>query len=77
MTKDELIKGLNPLPPGYVGSIKVGEPRALVEENVVVLSHRDREELELYGQKLVTYYQLTDTWAKQKKTDSGASSQAR
>jgi Domain of unknown function (DUF3471) len=38
---------------------------SLVQDNVVVLSHRDREELELYGQKIVTYYHMTNTWAKQ------------
>lgn len=65
-TKEDLIKELDPLPKGYIGSIKVGEPKAFIQENVVVLSHRDREDLELYGQKLVTYFQSTDTWAKQK-----------
>jgi hypothetical protein len=65
LTKDELLKELNPLPKGYVGSIKMGEPKVLVQENVIVLSHLDREELELYGQKLVTHFHSTDTWAKQ------------
>jgi hypothetical protein len=65
LTKDELIKELNPLPKGYVGSIKIGDTKVLMQDNVVVLSHRDREELELYGQKIVTYYQMTNTWAKQ------------
>ena len=66
LTKDELIKELNPLPAGYVGSIKIGELKTLFQENVVVLSHRDREELELYGQKLITYFHMTNTWAKQR-----------
>jgi hypothetical protein len=66
LTKDELIKELNPLPKGYVGSIKIGDTKVLVQDGVVVLSHRDREELELYGQKIVTYYQMTNTWAKQR-----------
>jgi hypothetical protein len=39
---------------------------SLVQDNVVVLSHRDREELELYGQKIVTYFHMTNTWARQK-----------
>lgn len=65
-TKDELLKELNPLPKGYVGSIKIEDTKALVQDNVVVLSHRDREELELYGQKLVTYFHTTNTWARQK-----------
>jgi hypothetical protein len=66
LTKDELIKELSPLPAGYVGSIKIGATKVLVQENVVVLSHLDREELELYGQKIVTNYHMTNTWAKQK-----------
>ena len=66
LTKDELIKELNPLPPGYVGSIKIGETKSLVQDHVVVLSHLDREELELYGQKIVTYFHMTNTWARQR-----------
>jgi hypothetical protein len=55
---------LTPLPKAYHGSIKMGEPKVMARENVIVLSHRDREELELYGQKLVTYFHSTDTWSK-------------
>lgn len=66
LTKDELIKELRPLPPGYQGSIKVGETKSLVQENVVVLSHVDHEELVLYGQKLLTNFLTTQTWSKQK-----------
>lgn len=64
LTKAELLRELNPLPPGYVGSIKIGDMKSVVQGSVVVLSHHDREDLELYGQKLVTYYQMTSTWAK-------------
>ena len=63
-TKQDLLKELKPLPKGYLGSIKMGEPKVLARENVIVLSRRDREELELYGQKLVTDFYSTDTWAK-------------
>jgi hypothetical protein len=54
------------LPAGYQGTIKVGETKTLVQDNVVVLSHVDHEELVLYGQKLLT----TQTWPN-KKTASG------
>lgn len=64
-TKDELIKELNPLPKGYIGTIKMGDPKVLIQDNVIVLSHLDREELELYGQKIVTYFHMTQTWARQ------------
>ena len=66
LTRDELIKELRPLPPGYQGSIKIGETKSLVQENVAVLSHVDHEELVLYGQKLLTNFLTTQTWAKQK-----------
>ena len=64
-TKAELLDELKPLPKGYVGSIKMGEPKVFAQDNVIVMTHRDREELELYGQKLVTWFHLTDTWARQ------------
>src|SRR5262249_31985126 len=64
--KPDLFKELAPPPHGYVGSIKIGDVKSLVHGNVVVLSHRDREDLELFGQKLVTYYQMTNTWAQGK-----------
>src|SRR5262245_57133449 len=63
-TRQDLLKELKPLPKGYLGSIKMGEPRVVAQENAIVLSHRDREELELYGQKLVTWFHSTDTWVK-------------
>ena len=66
LTRDELLKELRPLPAGYQGSIKVGETKSLVQEGVVVLSHVDHEELVLYGQKILTNFLTTQTWAKQK-----------
>ncbi|MBX7172307.1 MAG: DUF4440 domain-containing protein [Pyrinomonadaceae bacterium] len=69
LTKDELIKDLRPLPKGYIGSIKIGETKALVQENVVVLTHLDHESLELFGQKLLTNFQTTSIWAKQSDGD--------
>jgi ketosteroid isomerase-like protein len=63
-TREDLLKELKPLPKNYLGTIKMGEPRVLAQENVIVLSHRDREELELYGQKLITWFHSTETWAK-------------
>lgn len=66
MTKEALLKELKPLPKGYVGKIKMGEPKVFIQDDVIVMSHRDREELELYGQKLITWFHLTDTWAKQR-----------
>jgi hypothetical protein len=63
-TKEDLLKELKPLPKGYVGSIKMGEPKVFVQDGVIVLTHRDREELELYGQKLITWFHSTDTWTR-------------
>ena len=66
LTRDDLLDELKPLPKGYVGSIKIGDTKAVVQDNVVVLSHRDREELELYNQKIVTFYHMTNTWVRQR-----------
>jgi hypothetical protein len=63
--KEDLLKELKPLPKGYVGTIKMGEPKVFIQPDVIVMSHRDREDLELYGQKLITWFHSTDTWAKQ------------
>src|SRR5262245_25405757 len=41
-TKQDLLKELKPLPKGYLGSIKMGVPKVLAQENVIVLSRRDR-----------------------------------
>src|SRR5688572_5663434 len=64
-TKEDLLKELKPLPKGYVGSIKMGEPKVFIQDEVIVMSHRDREELQLYGQRLITWFHSTDTWARQ------------
>lgn len=64
-TKADMLKELRPLPAGYVGSIKVGEPRVIDQGGTIVLIHRDREQLDLYGQTLITMFQSTDTWVRQ------------
>lgn len=64
-SRDEILKELVPLPKGYVGSIKMGTPKVFAYDNVIVLSHRDREELELFNQNIVTYFHLTSTWVRQ------------
>jgi hypothetical protein len=64
--KEDLLKELKPLPKGYVGSIKMGEPKVFIQADIIVMSHRDREDLELYGQKLITWFHSTDTWARHK-----------
>src|SRR5262249_59371204 len=64
-TKEDLLKEFKPLPQGYVGSIKMGEPQVFMQDNVVVLSHRDRETLTLYGQTIITWFHMTDTWVRE------------
>ncbi|MCI0415446.1 DUF4440 domain-containing protein [bacterium] len=64
LTKAELLKDFNPLPPGYVGKIKVTDVHVRDYGNVAVISHRDKEELELYGQMLKTEFGSTDTYMK-------------
>jgi hypothetical protein len=64
-TKADLLKELTPLPQGYIGTIKIGEPTVFRQDHLIVMSHRDREDLQLHGQKLVTWFHSTDTWAEQ------------
>lgn len=64
-SKADLLQELKPLPKGYIGRIKMGEPQVILQDKVIVLVHRDREELQLFGQTLTTWFHSTDTWAKQ------------
>ena len=63
-TKAEVVGELGPLPPGYVGHIRVTNPRAAVagETETAVLSYDAMEDLTLYGQRLDTHFHSTDTF---------------
>jgi hypothetical protein len=61
-SKSEFLASMNPLPPGYVGRIRVTSPTIRVYGDVATLTFVDDETLELYGQFIHTYYRQTDTW---------------
>ena len=64
-TKAVLLQEFKPLPKGYIGRIKMGEPQIILQDKIIVLVHHDREELQLFEQTLITWFHSTDTWAKQ------------
>ncbi len=61
-TKAEVIAELGPLPAGYVGHIRVANPRVALAGDVAVLSYDAMEDLTLYGQRLDTHFHGTDTF---------------
>jgi len=64
-TKSELLKDFGPLPAGYVGRIEVTDPQVRTAGDTAVITHRDMEYLELYGQKMLTQFQTTSTFVRQ------------
>jgi hypothetical protein len=64
-TKAEFLKQLNPLPEGYKGKIEVTEARVQDYGQVATITHLDTEELQLFGQKLITRFVGTDTYLRQ------------
>jgi len=63
-TRAEVIAELGPLPAGYVGHIRVTNPRAAVAGETAVLSYDAMEDLTLYGQRLDTRFHSTDTFVR-------------
>lgn len=64
LTKSELLKDFGPLPAGYIGRIEVTDPQVRTAGDTAVITHRDREHLELYGQKMLTQFQTTSTFVR-------------
>lgn len=64
LTKKELVKEIRPLPDGYKGSLRVSNPRFVVNENAAVITYDALEDLEMFGQKIFTKYHTTDTYVK-------------
>jgi hypothetical protein len=62
VTKDELLKQLEPLPPGLNGSIKVTEFQLQRHGDVAVATYIADETLDYHGQILRTKFRTTDTW---------------
>lgn len=62
MDKKALVDDIQPLPKGYLGTIKVMNAKSHIEGDVAVLSY-DQDETEIvFGQKMTARYHETDTW---------------
>jgi hypothetical protein len=64
LTKAQLRGEMKPLPPGYSGSIEVESADVRQYGDTAVVSHEDLEREEVFGQKLVSHYHITDTWVR-------------
>ncbi len=61
-TKPTFLATVDPLPPGYSGSIKVTHPQAIFASGVAIFSY-DAEEVEtVFGNRMTARYHQTDTW---------------
>jgi uncharacterized protein DUF4440/uncharacterized protein DUF3471 len=60
--KAQLKEEMKPLPPGFSGSIQVESADVRQYGDTAVVSHEELERQEVFGQKLVSRYHVTDTW---------------
>src|SRR5471030_3197003 len=60
--KAEILKELQPLPKGLVGHLKIAEFRMALAGDVAVVTHEDAEDLDYFGQMLLSRFRMTDTW---------------
>lgn len=63
-TKPEILKELTPLPKGLTGNLQIDEFRPVIEGNVAVVTHEDKEYLDYHGQVIRSRFRMTDTWIK-------------
>jgi ketosteroid isomerase-like protein len=61
-TRTALLKELEPLPPGLVGSIKVTDYRLQHHGDTAVATYIADETLDYHGQTIKTKFRTTDTW---------------
>jgi Domain of unknown function (DUF4440) len=61
-SKADLLKELQPLPPGISGAITIGAFDVRAHGNVAIATHDDNERENYYGQMLTAQYRSTDTW---------------
>jgi len=64
MTKAQLKEEIKPLPPGFSGTIEVESAEIHVYGDSAVVSHEDLERENVFDQKLVSHYHITDTWTR-------------
>ena len=60
--KEQLREEFKPLPPGYSGSIRLESAEVRQYGDTAVVSHEELEHEDVFGQKLVSRYRVTDTW---------------
>ena len=65
-SKADLLKELQPLPPGISGAITIGAFDVRAHGNVAIATHDDNERENYYGQMLNAQYRTTDTWLQTK-----------
>jgi ketosteroid isomerase-like protein len=62
LDKAALVKGIQPMPKGYSGTIKLVRPKSHIEGNVAILSYDLDETETIFGQNMTARYHETDTW---------------
>lgn len=62
MNKQALVQDIQPLPPGYSGTIKIVGPQSHIEDNIAILSYDMDETETIFGQNMTARYHATDTW---------------
>jgi Domain of unknown function (DUF4440) len=62
LQRNEFIKSLRPLPPGFSGWIKVTHPKCSFIENIAVINYVSDEHEFVFGQELHTSYSSMDTY---------------
>ena len=65
-SKKELLADFGPLPPGYSGNLKVEEAKSQVYGDTAILTVRELENMEIFGQKITARYLQTSTFIRTK-----------
>ncbi|MEP6619784.1 MAG: nuclear transport factor 2 family protein [bacterium] len=60
--KREILAGITPLGPGLIGTLTIDAFRAILHDNVAVVTHEDAETLDYHGQMILSRFRNTDTW---------------
>jgi len=64
MTRAELLKDFEPLPPGISGQIRIVDYKVQQLGDTALVIHRDEEHENFYGHALLASYLTTDTWVR-------------
>jgi ketosteroid isomerase-like protein len=63
-SRADLLKQIQPLPPGVSGNIKVSDYKMTLHGDTATVFHADNEEENYHGQQLHARYLTTETWQK-------------